>query len=181
MLFALMSAGATAAGRVGAGFGVEQALSGRYATGSAAFWAATLVFWSARLSGLDAGARRRAGSMALALGAALLLAFVIRDQHSYDRVLADQSAAADRVLVDVQAGGSPSASDLARIGVDPSTAASDISLLRGIRALDGIDVPPPRDGEAAEMLPRVPGRGPSPRPTSPGDTPSSPRAACPSP
>ena len=51
VLFTLMSAGATAIGRVGAGFGVEQALSGRDATGSAAFWAAMLVFWCARLSG----------------------------------------------------------------------------------------------------------------------------------
>ena len=147
VLFALMSAGATAVGRVGAGFGVEQALSGRYATGSAAFWAATLVFWCARLSGRHAGPRRERGTAVLALGSVLLLLFVVRDQHSYDRVLAGQDAAADRVMAAFKADAVPAASDLLHIDVDLPTAAADMALLRGVRAIDGIDAPPlPRGG-----------------------------------
>ena len=147
MLFALMSAGATAIGRVGAGFGVEQALSGRYATGSAAFWAATLVFWCARLSGSHGAPRRGRGTMVLALGSVLLLVFVVRDQHSYDRVLTEQDAAADRVMSAFRAEVAPAASDLLRIGVDLPTAAADMALLCRVRAIDGIDAPPlPRGG-----------------------------------
>ena len=140
VLFALMSAGATAVGRVGAGFGVEQALSGRYATGSAAFWAATLVFWCARLSssGVAATPQRRFGVAAFVLGTGLLLLFVIRDQHSYDRVLAEQSAAADRALSAFQANIAPSPSDLLRIGVDLSTFEADMVLIGAVRAIDGI-------------------------------------------
>ncbi len=141
MLFALMSAGATAVGRVGAGFGVEQALSGRYATGSAAFWAATLVFWCARLSGRRSVSRPRLGTAILKLGSILLLLFVVRDQHSYDRVLAEQDAAADRVMSAFRADTAPAVSDLLRIGVDLPTAAADTALLRVVRAIDGIDAP----------------------------------------
>ena len=95
VLFTLASAGATAAGRIGAGFGVEQALSGRYATGSAAFWSATLVFWAARLASLPCGRSWRAGTALLTALTVLLLGFVARDQHSYGRTLARQAAAAE--------------------------------------------------------------------------------------
>ena len=139
VLFVLMSAGATAIGRVGAGFGVEQALSGRYATGSAAFWAATLVFWCARLSGRHAVPGRGRGTTVLTLGSILLLVFVVRDQHSYDRVLAEQDAAAGRVMSAFRANVAPAASDLLRIGVDLPTAAADTALLRAVRAIDGLD------------------------------------------
>ena len=141
MLFALMSAGATAVGRVGAGFGVEQALSGRYATGSAAFWAATLVFWCTRLFGRRAVPGQGRGTAMLALGSILLLVFVVRDQHSYDRVLAEQGAAADRVLSAFRADEVPAAPDLLRIGVDLPTATADMALLRVVRAIDRIDAP----------------------------------------
>ncbi|RYB01494.1 hypothetical protein [Lichenibacterium ramalinae] len=43
MLFVGAAAAVTGAGRLG--FGIDQALSSRYATGSAAFWAAQLAYW----------------------------------------------------------------------------------------------------------------------------------------
>ena len=161
VLFVLMSAGATAVGRVGAGFGVEQALSGRYATGSAAFWAATLVFWCARLSGRHAGYRRGRGTAILALGSVLSLVFVVRDQHSYDRVLAEQVAAADRIMSAFRADEVPAAPDLLRIGVDLPTATADMALLRVVRAIDGIDAPFLPQGRGFEGR-RSPGDGSSP-------------------
>ncbi len=165
-LFALMSAGVTAVGRVGVGFGVEQALSGRYATGSAAFWAATLVFWCARLFGPQAVPRRGRGTAILALGSVLLLVFVLRDQHAYDRVLAEQGAAADRVMSAFRAKRAPAVSDLLRIGVDLPTAAADMALLSGVRTIDGIDAPSlPRGGGVGVR--GGPGDGSSPSERSP--------------
>ncbi len=150
MLFTAGSACATAVGRIGAGFGVEQALSGRYASGSAAFWSATLVFWAVRCRAMEPEPYRRGGMAALTAAAVTLLVFVVRDQHSYDRVLGEQSVATVRVQADFERGAIPATADLARIGVDLTTARADVMLMRRIRAGHEVDHRSPNDVEAGE-------------------------------
>ena len=133
MAFCVLSAAATAYGRVSAGFGVEQALSGRYATASGTFWSATLVFWVARLGAKPTPAGWR-GVLACFAACAVLLAFAIRDQHSYDRSLGRQGAAAARILDDFLHGRVLDGSDLMAVGVDDVTARADMILIGKLRS-----------------------------------------------
>lgn len=131
-LFCLASAAATGAGRVGAGFGVDQALSGRYATASATFWSACLVFWASRHAERF-GRAAWSGRLATTATSILLLFFVVRDEHSYDRTLARQGAAAERIADAFEDGRRPDRSDLAEIGVGEIAAGADLPLIERLR------------------------------------------------
>ena len=74
MLFVGAAAAVTGVGRLG--FGIDQALSSRYATGSAAFWAAQLVYWWTAAPRLQPGgaALARAGVVAVSLSLAAAMA-----------------------------------------------------------------------------------------------------------
>ena len=72
--------------------------------------------------------------MALSVVAVLLLGFVARDQHSYDRTLARQGAAAERALAAFDHGEKPDPADLTDIGVDAGTARTDVVLLQRVHA-----------------------------------------------
>jgi len=92
MLFCGATATVTAAGRLQ--FGLEQALSSRYCTGSAAFWAATLVYWWTnpppwpRLHG--------AARFAIIMAAVVLSFPLIHNQRIMKRVVTEQAARRDR-------------------------------------------------------------------------------------
>lgn len=92
MLFCSATATVTAAGRLQ--FGPEQALSSRYCTGSAAFWAATLVYWWTnpppwpRLHG--------AARSALVMVAVVLSFPLIHNQRIMKRVVTEQAARRSR-------------------------------------------------------------------------------------
>ena len=102
MLFVGTAAGVTAAGRLG--FGIDQALSSRYATGSAAFWAAQLVYWWRATPELGARSAvwARAGVVAVSL---LLVAAMGRAQGGAKPQMVVQSFAlaesADLLLLDL--------------------------------------------------------------------------------
>jgi len=92
MLFCGATAALTAAGRLQ--FGPEQALSSRYCTGSAAFWAATLVYWWTnplpwpRLHG--------AARFAIIMVAVVLFFPLIHNQRIMKSVVTEQAARRDR-------------------------------------------------------------------------------------
>ncbi len=88
MLFVGAGAAITASGRLG--FGTEQALSSRYVTGSATFWAAQLTYWCVDPPRGMAGAAPRAAAAAVSV---LLLAAVWREQGAGKPQLAAQSFA----------------------------------------------------------------------------------------
>ena len=92
MLFCAATATVTAAGRLQ--FGPEQALSSRYCTGSAAFWAATLVYWWTnpppwpRLHGV--------ARLAIITTAVVLFFPLIHNQRIMERAVTEQAARRNR-------------------------------------------------------------------------------------
>ncbi|RYC30071.1 hypothetical protein D3273_20880 [Lichenibacterium minor] len=94
MLFVAATAAITGSGRLA--FGVEQALSSRYATGSVAFWAAQLTYWWVASPGRLGPSPARAGPLvrAAVVAVAVVLAVAIaREQGSAKPQLAVQSFA----------------------------------------------------------------------------------------
>lgn len=100
VLFIGLSAAATALGRLG--FGYQQAISSRYVTPSAYFWAALLVYWSRRTTMGERRGLKVAAAGALAVAAAVL----VRIQTPMSLVVADWSEhvarGADGLLLGVE-------------------------------------------------------------------------------
>jgi hypothetical protein len=76
VLFAGMSAAATALGRLS--LGLEYSLSSRYATGACYFWAAQALFWAFRVQGWS---RVFQWALGAAFVTALLVLFKVQDTH----------------------------------------------------------------------------------------------------
>ncbi len=111
MLFCCATATVTAAGRLQ--FGPEQAMSSRYCTGSAAFWAATLVYWWTNLPPWPRlhGAAR----LAIAMMGVVLIVPVIDDQRIMKGPVTEQAARRSR------------ATDLLALGLKDETVIEAIS------------------------------------------------------